>query len=232
MRIELQGHQPAVPISEPPNPAANNLLLLDEAAIDTSRVSAPEEILHGDVDEDEILLDLSKEGHLSLVHSQLKDYCFRGDTLANMGLYWFVALTEQITVKSEDKRLSSKKNSGRGVKPMPRIQFRQEHPYTKTHLWRLRGSAIVPVIIGPSLASKSSDYECYCCDMLMLFKPWRMLADLRQTEESWSHAFFRLSVDGLWIEVTQNCYPNAPSQPQPNKSCCLPLTANFALNLP
>lgn len=180
---------PATPVVDPLIGTAAQLVLPDEADADASRVETPETILHHDVDEDEVLLDLSKEGSLSLAHSQLKDYRFRGDALADISLYWFVALTERITLKSEVKRLQSKKNSGRGVKPMPRIQFREEHPYAETHLLRLRRTPIVPVIVGPTLVSKSSDYERYCCDILMLFKPWRTLDDLRKPGESWSHAF-------------------------------------------
>ncbi|KIO17935.1 hypothetical protein M407DRAFT_41485, partial [Tulasnella calospora MUT 4182] len=39
-----------------------------------------------EVDEDEVVIDLSREGKLSLPHSQLKDYLFRGDSLNDLPL--------------------------------------------------------------------------------------------------------------------------------------------------
>ncbi|KIO18007.1 hypothetical protein M407DRAFT_84404, partial [Tulasnella calospora MUT 4182] len=87
---------------------------------------------------------------------------------------------------------------------MPRIRFQKEHPHFDSHLTRLRRSCLVPVLIGPTLAAKNSNYERYCSDMLLLFKPWRSLDDLRQPGESWSNAFERCMFSEESLKIIAN----------------------------
>ncbi|KAG1856861.1 hypothetical protein C8R48DRAFT_554801, partial [Suillus tomentosus] len=51
---------------------------------------------------------------------------------------------------------------------------------------------VVPVLLGPGIPrsdGSEEDYECYCCSILLLFKSWRDLGDLRAECTTWSAAF-------------------------------------------
>lgn len=181
----------------------------DEKPDDTLPSSTSNAQLSDDsLGDEEVILDLSKEGSISLAHSQLKDYIFRGDLMTDISLYWYVATTERITYKSEKSRLDSRNhpiaNAGAGAKSTPRSPFHPSHPHFKTHLVRLRKNCLVPVIIGPTLNSRNGDYEQYCCDMLLLFKPWRTLNDLRKPGESWAQAFQAYAFDDASNRIIQN----------------------------
>ncbi|KAJ3729846.1 hypothetical protein C8R42DRAFT_569407, partial [Lentinula raphanica] len=70
--------------------------------------------------------------------------------------------------------------------------FIEGHPLASTHrLQRYRNSEYnVPNFIGPPLPRPDKDdCEYYCCTMLVLYKPWRSGADLKQPNESWHDAF-------------------------------------------
>ncbi|KAJ3771976.1 hypothetical protein FB446DRAFT_765148 [Lentinula raphanica] len=70
--------------------------------------------------------------------------------------------------------------------------FIEGHPLASTHrLQRYRNSEYnVPNFIGPPLPRPDKDdREYYCCTMLVLYKPWRSGADLKQPNESWHDAF-------------------------------------------
>ncbi|KAF8224929.1 hypothetical protein L208DRAFT_1308427, partial [Tricholoma matsutake] len=44
---------------------------------------------------------------------------------------------------------------------------------------------------GPAIPrhNRPHAYACYCCLMLVLFKPWQEASDLRDGAASWSEAF-------------------------------------------
>ncbi|KAJ7612825.1 hypothetical protein DFH06DRAFT_929721, partial [Mycena polygramma] len=65
------------------------------------------------------------------------------------------------------------------------------HPQADTHLLRSR-SAVVPVLLGPTLPRpdrSSAEYERWCRAMLIIFKPWRVPSDLKDSAQSWADAF-------------------------------------------
>lgn len=114
-----------------------------------------------DVDGDEVILDLSHEGKLSLPHSQLRDSMLWGESLGHLPLYWYIATTERITSRSEDRRLETKKG-GRGAKPAPHVLFQEDHPHYKSHIVRVRKSCVVPVHPRkPTM--KDTAATCSCC---------------------------------------------------------------------
>ncbi|KAJ3964144.1 hypothetical protein EV361DRAFT_759395, partial [Lentinula raphanica] len=72
------------------------------------------------------------------------------------------------------------------------FSFIEGHPLGKTHrVQKFRSFAYnIPNFLGPPLPRPDKDdREYYCCTMLVLYKPWRSGADLKQTNESWHEAF-------------------------------------------
>ncbi|KAJ3551346.1 hypothetical protein NM688_g4757 [Phlebia brevispora] len=67
------------------------------------------------------------------------------------------------------------------------------HPEVKTKVMKIRHPSSVSLVvpIGPALPrrDKPEVYQKYCRLMLLLFKPWRTAADLRNMDQSWSEAF-------------------------------------------
>ncbi|KZV89579.1 hypothetical protein EXIGLDRAFT_570549, partial [Exidia glandulosa HHB12029] len=70
----------------------------------------------------------------------------------------------------------------------------------------LRERISCPVIVGPSLprGDRPDQYEDYCKAMLMLFKPWRTLGDLKTDNETWSDVFHTTSFDDASQDVMRH----------------------------
>jgi hypothetical protein len=76
-----------------------------------------------------------------------------------------------------------------------------------THYSRLHRLPFVPVILGPSLtrADRSSEeYGLWCRAMLILFKPWRSIEDLKTSHKSWSSVYDAHSFPDHLQTVIQN----------------------------
>jgi hypothetical protein len=77
----------------------------------------------------------------------------------------------------------------------------------RKHL-RIREQAVVPVPIGPALPRRDQPegQARYCRLMLILFRPWRNLTDLREVGESWEPVFsgFSLAMSGGHRGVVEN----------------------------
>lgn len=75
----------------------------------------------------------------------------------------------------------------------PRSSFYPSHPEVKTHMLRRRKeiNRLVPVPIGPRIYRRDVPdiREEYCRLMLILFKPWRNLMQLKEEFSSWEEAF-------------------------------------------
>ncbi|KAJ7130145.1 hypothetical protein C8R44DRAFT_530274, partial [Mycena epipterygia] len=51
---------------------------------------------------------------------------------------------------------------------------------------------VVPVLLGPTLPRpdrSDAEYDKWCRCMLLLFKPWRSMAELKGDHASWASAF-------------------------------------------
>ncbi|KAF5341970.1 hypothetical protein D9611_001217 [Ephemerocybe angulata] len=77
----------------------------------------------------------------------------------------------------------------------PRSQLKESHPDSQTHFLRVRlpTQRYVPVPIGPAIPRRDSaepkDHERYSRLMLILFKPWQDLDDLRESSsQPWAEA--------------------------------------------
>ncbi|KAJ7119795.1 hypothetical protein C8R44DRAFT_541140, partial [Mycena epipterygia] len=66
------------------------------------------------------------------------------------------------------------------------------HAHIDTHKARFRTAAVIPVLLGPTLPRpdrSDAEYERWCRTMVMLFKPWRSMADLKGEHATWQKAF-------------------------------------------
>ncbi|KAF8871657.1 hypothetical protein CPB84DRAFT_1692017, partial [Gymnopilus junonius] len=66
------------------------------------------------------------------------------------------------------------------------------HPQRKTHKVTIRSKRVIPVMLGPSIpnrkVSQSAEVE-WAKYMLVIFKPWRAIEDLKSADESWLNAY-------------------------------------------
>ncbi|KAI0066314.1 hypothetical protein BV25DRAFT_1781055, partial [Artomyces pyxidatus] len=82
-----------------------------------------------------------------------------------------------------------------------------DHPSFETHVSRLRRVDFVPVLLGPTLPRADRTLEernAFCRAMLILFKPWRNLRDLKAEEESWSQAYDRVTFGDYVQNIIRN----------------------------
>ncbi|KAH7919434.1 hypothetical protein BV22DRAFT_1023020, partial [Leucogyrophana mollusca] len=67
-----------------------------------------------------------------------------------------------------------------------------KHPQFETHRLKLRETFIVPVLLGDSIPRydrSDAEREEWARAVLILFKPWRVAADLRREGISWFDSF-------------------------------------------
>jgi hypothetical protein len=85
---------------------------------------------------------------------------------------------------------------GRRSRKSQTFQLHPEHMQHGRRAQRLRSDPAayyIPVTIGPVLPRRDRGltYAKYCRLMLILFKPWRVVGDLREPNETWIQAFNR-----------------------------------------
>ncbi|KAG1856611.1 hypothetical protein C8R48DRAFT_675009 [Suillus tomentosus] len=69
-----------------------------------------------------------------------------------------------------------------GQKMLPRAKFAQGHTQVATHILRLCKKFVVPVLLGntiPRPDKSDKEYTLHCRALMLLFKPWRNLRDLK-----------------------------------------------------
>ena len=86
-------------------------------------------------------------------------------------------------------------------------QFLPDHKEYDRKIVRMRAQEVVPVPIGPAMPRRDQDTRPrYSRLMLILFKPWRDLSDLRDSVSSWESAFeeFVHSTDSSHLKILNN----------------------------
>ncbi|KAI0059802.1 hypothetical protein BV25DRAFT_1777328, partial [Artomyces pyxidatus] len=71
----------------------------------------------------------------------------------------------------------------------------------------LRSLPLVPVVLGPTLPRADREVEerqLWCRAMLILFKPWRSVADLKGADESWQEAYDKYEFPRRLRRVIEN----------------------------
>ncbi|PPQ65631.1 hypothetical protein CVT26_000573 [Gymnopilus dilepis] len=121
------------------------------------------------------------------VNNQVYDYCFRptSSPYNSMCLYDFVARTTKTKTRDKAQRKESSRETCNAFSSV-------HHPQKNTHKLGLRSKRVIPVILGPSIpnrATSSSAVELYSKFMLVMFKPWRLVTDLKTSDETWAMAY-------------------------------------------
>jgi hypothetical protein len=117
-------------------------------------------------------------------------------------------LSDDETIGSEDQEIMSNKEAvdgceggipksflpSQGSKKSKTFQLHPEHMQYGMRAQRLRRDPFayyIPVAIGPALPRRDRElvYAKYCRLMLILFKPWQEVGDLREAGETWIQAF-------------------------------------------
>ncbi|KAJ3838968.1 hypothetical protein F5878DRAFT_498730, partial [Lentinula raphanica] len=148
-----------------------------------------------DISEDNRVL-LIKRKNTFIGLSSTFDYTHRPSDHSNYNLYdWISTFTrvKRYTKKNKDEHDSSHINDFNSTSFVSdQFCFLDGHPLAKTHrVQKYRKPELnVPNFIGPPFPRPDKDdREYYCCSMLVLYKPWRSGADLKQPDESWHDAF-------------------------------------------
>ncbi|KAI0750154.1 hypothetical protein C8Q80DRAFT_1101430, partial [Daedaleopsis nitida] len=120
-----------------------------------------------------------------------------------MGLYEYVGLTEKISRRCDQGRLSRRRDNGipgesrLGRPEQPRGEFDEEHPQRETHIVRKRVLWVIPVLLADRIPRRDGtelEREAWARSVLLLFMPWRTPGDLKRGHETWVEAYERQSV--------------------------------------
>ncbi|KAF9470258.1 hypothetical protein BDN70DRAFT_902252, partial [Pholiota conissans] len=122
------------------------------------------------------------------LRDQLKDYKFRGVALEHMNLYEFIIETYEFTLTSKDiiNNQTVAETAGAGRQRSIRIPYMEEALKPKRcRIIRAPGHDTVPRIVGKwfSRNDEPAYHELYCASMMMMFKPWRSIKDLKVSGE-------------------------------------------------
>lgn len=138
------------------------------------------------------------------------DYVYRGTTreFERLSLWDHTRLVVKVSKKTEQSRVARLKSDESNA---IRVPFSSSaHPLFSTHLSRLRSiKPVVPVLLGPSIPRGDrslEEREQYCRAMLILFKPWRSLADLKAPDQTWIDAFENYQVPRHLRKIISNMH--------------------------
>ncbi|KAJ7207796.1 hypothetical protein C8J57DRAFT_1099114, partial [Mycena rebaudengoi] len=91
--------------------------------------------------------------------------------------------------------------------PEQRGYFHKDHKQEKTHMCRVREEPVVLVLLGPTIPRPDRgevEREKWARAMLILFKPWRNLVDLKRPEETWSVSFDATVFSSKALQLMKN----------------------------
>ncbi|KAJ7131641.1 hypothetical protein C8R43DRAFT_821548, partial [Mycena crocata] len=70
-----------------------------------------------------------------------------------------------------------------------------------------RSFPVIPVLLGPNLPRpdrSDGEYERWCRSMLILFKPWRTMEDLKGDHMTWEAAFNSTTFTATSLRIMRN----------------------------
>lgn len=142
---------------------------------------------------DEVLLSTSSKGHIRAIQNDVTDYVMRGEDDAEIDVWSFISMFDKLAIKN-DKSCSDNQrpNHPQGRPANRRSRFLPCHPDFATHVLRERCATNyyvpVPTCAIPN-AALDANKEKHAMQMLILFKPWRSVADLLGNHTSWLDAY-------------------------------------------
>jgi len=154
-------------------------------------------------DEGDVRVTFSRTGDVLECSSQVINYRFRAKELDHLSVWDFTSTVDQISKSRrqnndededeyEDENIESERDSVEN-KQSGKHELHPEHPEYLRKIQRVRRDPckhFVPVPIGPAIPRRDRPelHAKYARLMLMLFKPWRKEADLREDATSWWEA--------------------------------------------
>lgn len=144
-------------------------------------------------DGDDHSITVTVESGQVMTSTNLLDYVHRSDEdpFHNMSLWEFYEQTKLEPINPNHSQ-NGNASGQRGRPSSIRGRLSVLHPKSDTHQIRIRKTFVVPVLIGPSLPRPDrgdQEYEEWCRLMLVLFKPWRTVADLISINQPWVDSF-------------------------------------------
>ena len=153
----------------------------------------------------------------------MNDYVYRvsAELFHEMSFWRFCEFTEKLRVSTESSRLQNalsrqeerqqlhpehERNVG-GWKATERGSFLEEHPKSEVYMLHMCSTRCVLVFSShhlPHDASSTEVHALWCRSMLILFKPWRALVDLKADGESWSTAYKRTTLGAYESKIFRN----------------------------
>ncbi|PPQ76981.1 hypothetical protein CVT26_007829 [Gymnopilus dilepis] len=154
--------------------------IADEEKKTVQDVNLIDEAAEPDMDfpaEETVSLTIEKED--IGVNNQVWDYRYRpqSEPYGSMCLYDFVAKTSKRKMKKKDTLADSSDSFSSW-----------DHPQRGTHRLAKRNVEVLPVIIGPSLPNRRASEEArefWSKQIMILFKPWRSLSELKNPGRTW-----------------------------------------------
>jgi hypothetical protein len=130
------------------------------------------------------------KGRLSASNLRI-DYLLRPSEFDNMCLYDFVStceiikhsIPEAMSDSDEDEETKRETDVSRS------LRLHDTHPRFKTHQVVYKRNRFVPILYGPKIPSKLKHPEKYARMMLILFKPYTTMDEIRPSDCTWPEAF-------------------------------------------
>ena len=181
----------------------------------TSHDIAPVSLSPEETAEDDEVRISVVESKLAIDAFQQADYIFRSDALDSMSLWDFVAQTTKekgdpsrckMPSPIYDRAVLSSDNKSR-----PIFAFLSGHDQHLSHILKIKhpSDRCVPTLIGsPPRVDREDQREKYSRFVLILFKPWKQVTDLRHVNEMWSSALQEFLNSSNCTEECRNVIKN------------------------
>ncbi|KAL0058686.1 hypothetical protein AAF712_014630 [Marasmius tenuissimus] len=187
-----------------------------EAVRPVSGQDNPDELVH-------IQPGCSAEGELVEQPTQVQDYRFRSSIAHDVCLWDYVAQIDKLGNGADGDSVAESDDSdcendefdievlnvevlNNVERLQPRGPLLHGHPQHQTHINTVRqsGKRFVPVPLGPPIPRKDKEElkEKHAWLMLILFKPWREVQDLRAGFGAWSEAYGAFCTLAGWSQNT------------------------------
>ncbi len=139
--------------------------------------------------DDDIVDDVEQQSRIQhgndgiILLNDANDYMYRGDALSDYTLYEYTGQIEKVKIPREE---SSKSNMGRPLNQ--RLHFSDEHPQSVTHIQKIRSIPVIPRLTWFP-PDEESNPEKFAMSMLILFKPFNNLSELKNGKLTWEEAY-------------------------------------------
>lgn len=162
------------------------------------------------LDFEEVTVSSSSDGTVEPRGTQLLTYISRDCNNLNFKHLCVYDFVSQVDLRSGSDAFSDDNTDCAAASDGIRCSLDSLYPQNDSHFLAIRHNShkFVPVFIGPALPKRESE-ECkeqYSRLMLILFKPWKYISDLKEPDDSWARAFelFRPQLSIRHLAVIEN----------------------------